>query len=103
MTRRSLVYTSDYVVAEAITFLIYHRSHRQAVEFGRAVRRSIGVRVIHVDIDLWHEAWELFQKYDDQEFSFTDCVSFVLMRQLKLRDVFGFDHHFEQMGFRLWP
>ncbi len=58
---------------------------------------------MHVDSDLWHEAWELFQRYEDKEFSFTDCVSFVLMRQLKLRDVFGFDRHFEQMGFRLWP
>ena len=28
---------------------------------------------------------------------------FVTMREQKLYDVFTFDHHFKQMGFRLWP
>ena len=41
--------------------------------------------------------------YDDKDFSFTDCTSFVMMRRLKIVDAFTADHHFEQMGFRLWP
>ncbi|HZY42242.1 MAG TPA: PIN domain-containing protein [Anaerolineae bacterium] len=102
-TRDNLIYTSDYVIAETITFLVSHHSHQMAVKFGRAVQRSSNVQIEHIDLDLWHEAWDLFQRYDDKEFSFADCTSFVLMRQLKLRDVFGFDHHFTQMGFRLWP
>ena len=103
LTQTNLIYTSDYIVAETITFLLSHCNHFQAAKFGRAVRRSVNTRIIHIDEDLWHEAWELFQRYDDKEYSFVDCTSFVLMRTLKLRDVFGFDHHFEQMGFRLWP
>ncbi len=30
-------------------------------------------------------------------------AAFVVMQQQDLRDAFAFDHHFEQMGFRLWP
>ncbi|MBI5054401.1 MAG: type II toxin-antitoxin system VapC family toxin, partial [Chloroflexi bacterium] len=41
--------------------------------------------------------------YNDKQYSFTDCTSFVVMQKRKLRDAFTFDHHFEQMGFRLWP
>lgn len=42
-------------------------------------------------------------RYEDREFSLTDCSSFVIMRREKLRQAFGFDHNFEQMGFLLWP
>jgi predicted nucleic acid-binding protein len=103
LTEKAVIYTTDYVIAESITFLTAHRYHRVAVEFGLAVQSSPSVRITHVDSDLWQTAWSLFQKYDDKEFSFTDCTSFVVMQQLNITDVFGFDHHFEQMGFRLWP
>ncbi len=103
LAQANLIYTSDYLVAETITFLLSHCGHFQAVKFGRAVQRSPNTRIVHIDEDLWRDAWELFQRYDDKEYSFADCTSFVLMRTLKLRDVFGFDHHFAQMGFRLWP
>ena len=61
------------------------------------------VRLIRADIDLWSETWRLFKRYDDKEFSFVDCLCFVVMRRERLVDAFTFDHHFEQMGFRLWP
>jgi len=31
--------------------------------------------------------------------SFTDCVSFALMHELKIQDSFTTDHHFTQAGF----
>jgi hypothetical protein len=102
-TQNNLMYTSSDVIAEAITFLISHRSHSVALKFGRAVQRSSNVRIVHIDQEVWQEAWSLFQRYDDKEFSFADCSSFVIMRREKLIDAFTFDHHFEQMGFRLWP
>lgn len=45
----------------------------------------------------------LAKKFADQGVTFTDCLSFVLMKREKLRQVFGFDHHFEAAGFRLLP
>jgi predicted nucleic acid-binding protein len=45
----------------------------------------------------------LFFRYRDKEFSFTDCTSFVVMRQLKLREVLTTDHHFAQAGFITLP
>jgi len=48
-------------------------------------------------------AVEAFVKYADQEVSFTDCVSFVLMRKNKLRRAFAFDDHFERAGFVRLP
>jgi uncharacterized protein len=41
----------------------------------------------------------LFRKHADKVWSFTDCVSFALMHELRLRDAFTTDHHFKQAGF----
>jgi predicted nucleic acid-binding protein len=45
----------------------------------------------------------MFQQYDDKQWAFTDCTSFMLMRQHNLHRAFAFDHCFEQSGFQLWP
>jgi len=42
-------------------------------------------------------------KFADQGVSFTDCLSFRLMKRHRIRSVFGFDHHFTAAGFRVWP
>ena len=36
-------------------------------------------------------------------FSFTDCVSFVVMWMRGIKEAFAFDEHFNQMGFTRKP
>ena len=69
------------------------------MDFGEKLRQSKTVQVLHVSEYIEEEAWKLFKQYSDKNFSFTDCTSFIIMRQLKLLSVFTNDHHFEQMGF----
>lgn len=94
---------TDYVMAETITMILYRAGHTRAVRFGEWALRSANIRQVRVDVTLWNEAWRLYKMYDDKEFSFVDCLSFIVMRRERLVDAFTFDHHFEQMGFRLWP
>jgi len=101
--QRVTFFTSDYVVDETITAILTRAGHRFAVVFGNWVQSEHRVRIVKVDDDLWQAAWQLFKRHDDKAFSFTDCTSFVIMQRQGLVDVFSFDHHFEQMGFRLWP
>jgi len=35
----------------------------------------------------------------DQDFSYTDAVSFVIMKKQKIKKAFSFDKHFQTMGF----
>jgi len=95
--------TTDYVIDEALTNLKQRTDHQTAENFGVWVLQAKNVRIIRIDEIIWNAAWAMFQQYDDKDFSFTDCTSFVVMQQHKLRDAFSFDHHFEQMHFRLWP
>jgi predicted nucleic acid-binding protein len=71
------------------------------VDFGERVRVARTVQIIHITPDIEEEAWRLFKQYSDKFFSFTDCTSFIVMRQLNLTEAFTNDHHFEQMGFTI--
>lgn len=79
--------------------------------FSRARARSFGIAFLmrmesdpHVDIvplsaDLFRRALDLYRSRPDKEWGLTDCVSFVVMRDLGLTDALTADRHFEQAGF----
>jgi predicted nucleic acid-binding protein len=95
--------TSDYIFDEALTILLKRSGHGAAARFGSWLLTTKNVNIIHIDEIIWQAAWEMFQAYDDKEWAFTDCTSFVLMRQQQLWQAFSFDQHFIQAGFQLWP
>jgi len=98
--------TSDYVLDETYTLLLYDIGHKRAVEFGNEIillSKKKKIRIVHITEELLTEAWELFITYQDKDFSFTDCTSFRVMKNLKIDEAFSFDKHFEQYGFTRHP
>lgn len=98
--------TTDFVLDEVITRLRYNFGHRKAVEFLDLVHRAEAsgtLEVKRIDDELWMKAEAIFRRFDDARLSFTDCTSFALLRELSVDEVFGFDSHFEMMGFVLQP
>ena len=58
------------------------------------------IRVIWITEELALQSWAIFEKFNqDKAWSFTDCVSYQIMQVRGIREVFAFDHHFEQMGY----
>ncbi|MDI6710710.1 MAG: hypothetical protein QME76_08520 [Bacillota bacterium] len=51
------------------------------------------VKMLPITPERWQRAWELFVRYSDKDFSFTDCTSFAVMNELKLPAALAFDHH----------
>ncbi len=45
------------------------------------------------------KAWEYFKRHSDKEYSFTDCTTFMLMKEMKLSNFFAFDEDFVKTGF----
>ena len=41
----------------------------------------------------------LYRERPDKEWSLTDCISFVVMKERGIREALTGDHHFEQAGF----
>jgi len=49
------------------------------------------------------KARDVFFRHRDKSYSFTDCTSFVVMKELKLKQALTTDRHFRQMGFEVLP
>ena len=100
---RDLV-TTEYVLDETYTLLRRGRGGLAlAVAFHELVQASEVIEVVEVDARLRRGAWAVFSRYHDKVLSFTDCVSFVVMREQRLELAFSFDGDFRRVGFRTWP
>lgn len=98
-----LLVTTDFVVDETLTLLRLRLSLGIAEAWWRQIEGSQRVRLERVDDTRFDRARELFFRYRDKAFSFTDCSSFAVMRELRLTKVLTTDRHFRQMGFQVVP
>jgi predicted nucleic acid-binding protein len=88
--RRTLV-TSTYVVDELLTVVRMRVGQAAAVRIGERLMQTRWCRIVEVSEDMRDAAWQLFVRYHDHVFSFTDCTSFALMRAMSLEEAFTFD------------
>ena len=95
--------TTSYIFDETVTFLNSRGLHSKAIEVGNRLLTSRAIQFIQVDEHLFRESWEYFQKYQDKFYSLTDCLSFIVMQQLKINMALTYDQHFVQAGFVKLP
>jgi predicted nucleic acid-binding protein len=72
---------------------------KASIVFSKKIRKSKVITIMQVSREIEEKALDIFEKYDDKDFSFTDCVSFVVMWEMGIIEVFAFDEHFNQMRF----
>lgn len=93
--------TSDYIFDETLTLLRNRVDFNAARMAGDKLLASAILRRIHVSEREFLLAWEWFKKYRDHGFSFTDCTSFVLMKENRMDAVWTLDRDFKSAGFKL--
>jgi uncharacterized protein len=97
--RRLRFVTTDYVIDETAT-LLQARGHIQVISpFFASVFESRVCRVLWTDADRFAGAKSLFLRRLGQGWSFTDCVSVVVIKELRLKEVLTKDSHFGEAGF----
>lgn len=97
-THRHLT-TSNLVVAEAYILIVRNLGHDAAFQFLERINGSPRIVRICSTADIERTAEEMLKKYGDQDFSYTDAVSFAIMRQQRIKKAFAFDRHFQTTGF----
>lgn len=95
--------TTDLVVDETLTLIRFRLGLGAAGAWWQQVDQSPRLRWERVGSDRFEKARHLFFQYRDKDFSFTDCTSFVVMRELRLTHAITTDRHFRQMGFQVLP
>ncbi len=94
------LYTSDYVLDEAITGCRQRtHSHKATVELGTAIFSSESIVLLKVNEETISEAWKLYRERGEVELSFTDCTTAILAWKHGMTDIFTYDSDFRSLGF----
>jgi predicted nucleic acid-binding protein len=92
--------TTNLVVAETHALLLRKAGHAAALTFVKTVGEPPNV-VVESTRELEHAATHSWlARYSDQDFSFTDAVSFAVMTERRIRDALALDPHFAVAGFQ---
>jgi len=94
---------TDYIFDETVTGILSDAWHEAAVKAGEFILGSKIVNIVWLDESLKLKAWDYFKRHDDKTFSFTDCTSFVVMKELNVREYFAFDEDYRRAGFAPFP
>lgn len=97
--RKQLFLTTDYVLSETATLLKARGFVHLLPTFFESLDESDACRIEWTDAESFQEVRAFFLKHADQEWSFTDCLSFRVMKRLRLREALTKDSHFEHAGF----
>lgn len=101
--RGARLVTTNLIVAESHALILRRIHRRAALDFVRAVRRPPNLVVSSLPeheataVDLW------LDRFEDQDFSLTDAVSFSVMRERGIREALSLDRHFLAAGFAMVP
>ena len=90
------------MIDETLTYLGRTTTHAFASEVGKILYTSESLEILRPDADTEIAALQYFEKFADQQVSFTDCTSFALMRRERIINAFTFNRHFRDAGFRIW-
>ncbi|MDZ7586731.1 MAG: PIN domain-containing protein [Patescibacteria group bacterium] len=93
--------TSNFVIDETLTIVRVKCGLEKTFKFRDLLaENSQIIKIVRVTVDDEAKAWQWFvNKWS--KLSFTDCVSFAVMKRWGLRRVAAFDEHFKRAGFSL--
>jgi len=97
-SNRQPLFTTDFVVDETLTLLKARGQNARAITIGRQFFSGSLATVYYLTEEDIQAAWQVFTRYADKEWSFTDCTSKVVMEKMGITEAFAFDHHFRQFG-----
>ncbi|MEI8372904.1 MAG: PIN domain-containing protein [Planctomycetota bacterium] len=91
--------TTAWVLTEVANSLARGPNRALFYELYRDLAGDHRITIVLPTEDLFGQGIELYSQRPDKEWSLTDCISFIVMRQYGLTDAVTADHHFEQAGF----
>jgi predicted nucleic acid-binding protein len=98
-----ILVTSNYVLDETLTLIRMRLGIDAAEKWWGLVSESPRCKLEWVTPKRAAKAVGWFFRWRDQSFSFTDCTSFALMRELGIAEALTGDRHFVTAGFRVRP
>jgi uncharacterized protein len=90
---------TEYVLVELGGALSRGRDRSLFVPLVETLLADPGTSFVPASASLFRRGLALFGARNDKNWSLTDCISIVVMKQRRLTDALATDQHFEQAGF----
>ena len=98
-----ILISTDFVMDETLTLLRMRLGLRAVESWWNQVEGSPRIRWEWIDPMRAERARHWFFRWRDKDFSFTDCSSFAVMKELRITEALTNDEHFMHAGFRVLP
>jgi predicted nucleic acid-binding protein len=92
--------TTRAVMLEIGNALSKNKYRKAAIELLESLEKDPNVEIMPVTEELYQRGFSLFRERHDKEWGITDCISFVVMKELGLSEALTADEDFTQAGFR---
>lgn len=93
--------TTDYIIDETYTGLLTRSGYKYALVFDRVFIKG-DWQIEWISPQRFIAAQDIFRRFNkDKCWSFTDCSSFAVIKELKISAAFSFDNNFRQMGIKV--
>ncbi|MFH0920728.1 MAG: type II toxin-antitoxin system VapC family toxin [Fibrobacterota bacterium] len=91
--------TTDYIIDESVTLLQARGLSRMGKVLLEMISTSTVCRMEWMEPERFARTKEFYLKHADHPWSFTDCFSFTLMKELNIKEALTKDSHFKSAGF----
>ena len=86
--------TSQEIIDETLNWLTRKAQKKITYTLGNLLLSEDIVRILQTLKEDKVNALEIIKKYSDHDLSFTDAISFTVIKRLKIKDVFSLDKDF---------
>jgi predicted nucleic acid-binding protein len=95
------VVTTEFVVIEIADGCARAEDHADFLALLEGMRKNSRLDIIPLSSELMQDGVDFYARHSDKDWSLTDCISFVVMRQKGIEEALTADHNFEQAGFQI--
>lgn len=101
--RAGRLVSTNFIFDEAVTLMRFRLGSGAARIFGEQLLRGEAARLVAITRADEARAWEIFSRYRDKSFSYTDCTSFAAMERLGIDTAVAIDDDFRSFGLTCLP
>jgi len=93
------IITTEFVLLELGNACARATDHADFLALVAGLRASLRATIVPLDSQLLERGMQLMGERQDKDWSLTDCISFVVMKEHGIHDALTTDKHFRQAGF----
>jgi predicted nucleic acid-binding protein len=95
------VITTEFIVLEIADGCARAEDHADFLALLEGMRRNSRLEIAPLSSELMQDGIDFYARHSDKDWSLTDRISLVVMRNKGIEEALTADHNFEQAGFRI--